>query len=116
LLARQKVLWEEVLRRDPKLPGGYVGMAEYQYTEGDVAAAERTLDRGLRECGPGPDLVIAAAKFFHLTDPKRGLEFLERTVRERDMTPVMCQVFDEVAAQAGRPDKAIEVCQRALKL
>jgi tetratricopeptide (TPR) repeat protein len=112
-LERQRRIWQEVLRRDPKRQEAYVGLAELAYTVGSPAVAEQALAQGLKECGPIPELVIAAGKLLRLTDPRRGLAFLERTVQEEEMTLVMCEVFDEVAAQAGRPDKAIDACRRA---
>jgi tetratricopeptide (TPR) repeat protein len=115
LTTRQRALWEKVLDKDPKLPIGYIGTAEFLYMIKYPALAEQSIELGLRNCGPTPDMVFAAGKLFRLTDPQRGLEFLERTVRDDQMTPLMCQVFDDVAAGAGRPDKAIEACHRALK-
>ncbi len=115
LLGRQKVLWEQAIRLGPKLPAAYVGMAEYQYTIGAPDAAEQALVKGISECGPVPDLVIAGGKLLGLTDPNRGLGFLERSIRDRDLTPIMCSVVEEVATKAGRPDKALEACRRALQ-
>jgi tetratricopeptide (TPR) repeat protein len=115
LTSRQGKLWDRVLKMDPKLPAGYIGAAEYFYLAKNPVMAEQAIGQGLRECGPLPELVLQAGKLYRLIDPQRGLEFLERTVKDDQMTPVMCQVFDDVAAAAGRPDKAIEVCRRALK-
>jgi tetratricopeptide (TPR) repeat protein len=115
LLARQKVLWEKTIRLDPKLAGGYVGMAELLYMTGAPAAAEQIVADGLRECGNTPDMVVAAAKLYRLTDPRQGLAFLDRTLRDQDMTPLMSSVYDEVACQAGRPDRALVVCRLALE-
>jgi tetratricopeptide (TPR) repeat protein len=115
LATREREVWDRVLRKDSKMSAGYIGAAEFLYMTKAPQAAEQYIEQGLRECGPVPDLVIAAGKLFRLTDPQKGLEFLERTVKDDQMTPVMCQVIDDVAAAAGRPDKAIEVCRRALK-
>jgi tetratricopeptide (TPR) repeat protein len=114
LMARQRVLWQKVLRDDPKLPGGYVGMAEYFYMVGAPDAAEQALQTGMRECGTGPELLIAMAKLLALIDPNRGVKFLDQNVRDQDMTPAMCSVAEEVAVAAGRWDKALDACRRAL--
>ena len=116
LLARQKRLWEKAIRLDPKLPGGYIGMAEYQYTVGDPDAAEKVLAQGIAECGLGKELVVAAGKLLSLTDPNRGLKFLERTIGDKDMTPTMCAVIEDVATKAGRPDKALDACRQTLQM
>jgi tetratricopeptide (TPR) repeat protein len=121
LFARQQALWFEVIRRDPKLPSGYIGLAVLVYSKsqgGPVGAmqAEQTIDRGLKECGPIWELVKAGGLLLGQTDPQRGLRFLERKLRDQDMTTDMCAVVDEVAARAGRPDTALAACRRALKL
>jgi tetratricopeptide (TPR) repeat protein len=112
----QARLWDRVRARDPKLPAGYVGTAELAYMVGSPAIAEQAIAQGIKECGLVPDLVIAAGKLLRLVDPQRGLAFLERSVPDDKMTVTMCQVYDEVAEQAGRRDKAIDACRRALKL
>jgi tetratricopeptide (TPR) repeat protein len=116
LFARQKTLWERVVRLDPKLPGGYVGAAEFLFMVGSPDAAEQIVADGLKACGNVPELVVATAKLLRQTDPQRGLLFLERNVQDEKMTPFMCSILDELAAAAGRPDKAIEACRRAIKL
>jgi predicted Zn-dependent protease len=113
---RQLRLWDEVIRRDPKLPTGYVGKAELLYSCNQPATAEQALAEGLLECGSKTELIIAAGKLLQLTDPQRGLSFFERHVHAEDMNTVMCSVMAELAAEAGRYDKAISACERALKL
>jgi predicted Zn-dependent protease len=115
LLTRQQALWQKAMLIGPKLPGAYIGMAEFQYTIGAPDAAEQALVRGLAACGPVLELVVAGGKLLGLTDPNRGLKFLDQSVKNEDMTPAMCSVVEEVATRAGRPDRALEVCRLALK-
>jgi tetratricopeptide (TPR) repeat protein len=115
LLGRQKALWEEVLRRDAKNSRGYIGLALYYSWIGNHPAAEVVLTRGLKECGAAPDLVSATGELLARTDPQRGLAFLETALRDEDLTPRMCIVVDKVATQAGRPDRALAACRKALE-
>src|SRR5439155_15094571 len=55
LLTRQKVLWEDVLRRDPRNVWGYIGLAEFHYGTGNPPAAVQMAVTGLKECGAVPD-------------------------------------------------------------
>ena len=112
----QAQLWDKVRTRDPKLPAGYVHTAEFAFQLGSPTVAEQAIAQGIKECGLEPELVIAAGKLLRLVDPQRGLAFLERAVPDDQMTVNLWQVYDEVAEQAGRPDKAIEACHRVLKL
>jgi tetratricopeptide (TPR) repeat protein len=114
VLERQKALWLDVLRREPRNPFGFIGLAEVYSTVGNATAAEEAATRGLKECGKSPELVAATAELLRRTDPQRGLAFLESTLRDEDLTPRMCFVFEQVASQAGRPDKALAACRKAL--
>jgi tetratricopeptide (TPR) repeat protein len=115
VLERQKALWHEVLRREPRNQWGFIGLAEYHAALGEMAAAEAVAVRGLKECGAAPDLVAATAELLRRTDPQRGLTFLETVLRDEDLTPRMCFVFEQVATQANYRDKALAACRRALK-
>ncbi len=115
LLGRQKALWEDVLRRDPHNVRAFVGLAEYHYITRAPDEAERVAARGLQECGPAPDLVYYTTDLLRRTDPRRGLEFLEKALRPETMTPRMCVMYEQVATAAGRPDKALAACRKALE-
>jgi tetratricopeptide (TPR) repeat protein len=112
---RLKALWEALIAREPQNPLGYTGLAYHQQRTGDAAAAVRAAARGLEACGPKPEMVAAMAKILLVSDPPAGLAFLEGTLRESDLTPAMCQVYADVALRAGRRDKALEACRRALQ-
>src|SRR5207248_11378827 len=99
--------------RGPRNGWGYIGLAEYHYGAGNPPAAVQTAVTGLKECGAVPDLVAATAELLRRTDPQAGLTFLEQTLRDEDLTPRMCYVFEQVATQAGRPDKALAACRKA---
>ena len=116
LVDRLLRLWNEVILRDPKLPGGYVNKAELLYNCNRPALAEQVLAEGFKQCGNDSELVIATGKLLQLTDPRRGLAFFEQTVGPETMNPILCSVLAELAAAADRWDKAIDACERALKL
>jgi pentatricopeptide repeat protein len=115
VLERQKALWEDVIRREPRNQWGFIGLAECHSAVGQGPLAEEVAARGLKACGPTPDLVAATAELLRRTDPQRGLTFLETVLREEDLTPRMCFVFEQVATQAGRPDKALAACRKAIE-
>jgi tetratricopeptide (TPR) repeat protein len=115
LLTLQKTLWEDVIRREPKNHRAYVGLAEYHFILRQPQQAEQAAARGLEACGKVPDLVAYTADLLRRIDPPRALAFLETTLREEDLTPKMLYVFEQVAYQASRRDKALAACRKALE-
>jgi tetratricopeptide (TPR) repeat protein len=113
--ARLKAVWEVVLERESNNPQGFIGLAYHKLGTGAAREAVQTAARGLEVCGPRPELVEAMANLLQLTDPQAGLAFLEQTLRDSDLTPRMCQVYADVARRAGRRDKALVACRRALR-
>jgi tetratricopeptide (TPR) repeat protein len=114
LMHKQFALWEEVIRRDRRNSWGYLGLCQEQFEVGAREAAVETVLRGLDACGERPELVLAVADHLRFTDPPRGLAFLDRVVRDEMLTPTLALIYEQTAAQANRPDRAIEVCRRML--
>lgn len=115
LLERQHKIWLEVVKKDPKNQFGYQGLAELYYTIGQPQQAVAVITKGLMECGGNADLIAKKAEILSRFDPKAGLAFLESVLRDDDMSPKMCQVFEKVAMLAGRSDKALNACRIALR-
>ncbi|HEY1378148.1 MAG TPA: tetratricopeptide repeat protein [Gemmataceae bacterium] len=115
LLGLQKALWDDVIRREPKTARAYIGLAEYHFILRQPQQAEQAAARGLEACGKDQNLVAYTGDLLRRIDPPRALAFLETTLREEDLTPKMLYVFEQVAYQASRRDKALAACRKALE-
>jgi tetratricopeptide (TPR) repeat protein len=116
--ANIREVWEKLLERDPHSSKAYIGLAFYQARNGDIPAGVRIASKGLEACGNRPELIAAMGKLLRATDPLAGLAFLQKyreSLGDQGLSPPMCQVFAEVALQAGRPDLARQACQWAIK-
>jgi tetratricopeptide (TPR) repeat protein len=109
-------IWNAVLKLDPKNPKGYVGLAHQRLRAGDPKTAIEIADRGIDACGKTPLLVACRARYLCAADPQAGRAYLEWALKEIELTPDLCLIWYEVERVAGRRDKMLEACKKAIEL
>jgi tetratricopeptide (TPR) repeat protein len=113
---RLTTIWRRLREIDPKHYLAYLGPAMQKARADDFRGAAAEIESGLAACGPLPELIEKKAEVLRRIDPAGGLAFLESSLAGVEVNPAMCRVVCEAALAAGRPDKALEAANKALKL
>ncbi len=107
--------WANAHNSNPEDPIPYAGLALASERAGRKEEAAQWLERGLQSSSNRRELYLLMGQLLHDSDPLAGAAILEEGYRRDPDDAKIQQSFAELAAAAGRPDRAIEVC-RAVRI
>ena len=105
--------WAAANITDPGDPLPYAGLALACRRAGEPQESTRWLERGLTACADSRGLYLIAGRLLRQSDPLAGAEFLERGLKRFPHDAAIEQAFAELAAAAGRRDRALDACRAA---
>lgn len=113
---RLGLIWNEILKRDPKNVRAYTAKSLARFRANDIEGALAILGKGIEACGPKVELVSAKSQLLRIADPAVGYEFAKVSAQNDPKSLPLLAILAESSIKAGRLDEALTACQQAVNL